>query len=175
MILNFTYILEKYIIFVKKIMATERWTKKKILEVCLEVIPLVNPRSINYLLDRIEEKKIYFSKITFKRKITSDSKEYKIIEDAIEQNRRKITEYYLKELRDIAKHGDLKAIEKVLMIYGDAEVKQAFNKNYNYNITAKADINLEEKRSKAREIIGKLTEEEKKQLRKILNKYYENG
>ena len=47
------------------------------------------------------------------------------------------------------------------MIYGDAEVKQAFNKNYNYNITAKVDINLEEKRSKAREIIDKLTEEEK--------------
>ena len=49
-------------------MATEKWTKKKILEVCLEVIPLVNPRSINYLLDRIEEEKIYFSKQTFKKK-----------------------------------------------------------------------------------------------------------
>ena len=84
-------------------MAKEKWTKKKILEVCLEVIPLVNPRSINYLLDRIEEEKTYFSKITFKRKITSDSKEYKMIEDAIEQNRRKITEYFLKELRDIAR------------------------------------------------------------------------
>ena len=153
-------------------MATEKWTKKKILEVCLEVIPLVNPRSINYLLDRIEEEKIYFSKITFKRKITSDSKEYKIIEDAIEQNRRKITEYYLKELRDIAKHGDLKAIEKVLMIYGDAEVKQALSRNY--NITAKADISYEEKRKQASDFFDKLSKEEQEELEKIVNKIYHN-
>jgi hypothetical protein len=172
MILNFTYILEKYIIFVKKIMATEKWTKKKILEVCLETIPFVNPRSINYLLDRIEEEKIYFSKITFKRKITSDSKEYKIIEDAIEQNRRKITEYYLKELRDIAKHGDLKAIEKVLMIYGDAEVKQAFNKNY--NITAKADISFEQEMKKVEEDLSKFSKEELLQYRALRKKLLNN-
>ena len=172
MILNFTYILEKYIIFVKKIMATEKWTKKKILEVCLETIPFVNPRSINYLLDRIEEEKIYFSKITFKRKITSDSKEYKIIEDAIEQNRRKITEYYLKELRDIAKHGDLKAIEKVLMIYGDAEVKQALSRNY--NITAKADISFEQEMKKVEEDLSKFSKEELLQYRALRKKLLNN-
>jgi len=172
MILNFTYILEKYIIFVKKIMATEKWTKKKILEVCLETIPFVNPRSINYLLDRIEEEKIYFSKITFKRKITSDSKEYKIIEDAIEQNRRKITEYYLKELRDIAKQGDLKAIEKVLMIYGDAEVKQALSRNY--NITAKADISFEQEMKKVEEDLSKFSKEELLQYRALRKKLLNN-
>ena len=172
MILNFTYILEKYIIFVKKIMATEKWTKKKILEVCLETIPFVNPRSINYLLDRIEEEKIYFSKITFKRKITSDSKEYKIIEDAIEQNRRKITEYYLEELRDIAKQGDLKAIEKVLMIYGDAEVKQALSRNY--NITAKADISFEQEMKKVEEDLSKFSKEELLQYRALRKKLLNN-
>ena len=172
MILNFTYILEKYIIFVKKIMATEKWTKKKILEVCLETIPFVNPRSINYLLDRIEEEKIYFSKITFKRKITSDSKEYKIIEDAIEQNRRKITEYYLEELRDIAKQGNLKAIEKVLMIYGDAEVKQALSRNY--NITAKADISFEQEMKKVEEDLSKFSKEELLQYRALRKKLLNN-
>ncbi len=153
-------------------MATEKWTKKKILEVCLETIPFVNPRSINYLLDRIEEEKIYFSKITFKRKITSDSKEYKIIEDAIEQNRRKITEYYLKELRDIAKQGDLKAIEKVLMIYGDAEVKQALSRNY--NITAKADISFEQEMKKVEEDLSKFSKEELLQYRALRKKLLNN-
>ena len=172
MILNFTYILEKYIIFVKKIMATEKWTKKKILDVCLETIPYVNPRSINYLLDRIEEEKIYFSKITFKRKITSDSKEYKIIEDAIEQNRRKITEYYLKELRDIARHGDLKAIEKVLLIYGDAEVKQALSKNYTIN--ANANITFEQEMKKVEEGLSKFSKEELLQYRALRKKLLNN-
>ena len=153
-------------------MATEKWTKKKILEVCLETIPFVNPRSINYLLDRIEEEKIYFSKITFKRKITSDSKEYKIIEDAIEQNRRKITEYYLEELRDIAKQGNLKAIEKVLMIYGDAEVKQALSRNY--NITAKADISFEQEMKKVEEDLSKFSKEELLQYRALRKKLLNN-
>ena len=153
-------------------MATEKWTKKKILEVCLETIPFVNPRSINYLLDRIEEEKIYFSKQTFKKKITSDSKEYKIIEDAIEQNRRKITEYYLKELRDIAKQGDLKAIEKVLMIYGDAEVKQALSRNY--NITAKADISFEQEMKKVEEDLSKFSKEELLQYRALRKKLLNN-
>ena len=75
-------------------------------------------------------------------------------------------------MRDIAKQGDLKAIEKVLMIYGDAEVKQAFNKNY--NITAKADISFEQEMKKVEEDLSKFSKEELLQYRALRKKLLNN-
>ena len=67
-------------------MSKEKWTKQKILQTCLYLIPKKNSENLNALLAVIEREGRYFSKPTFYKKIRPDSAEYKQIVEAIEDN-----------------------------------------------------------------------------------------
>ena len=127
-------------------MNKERWTKQKILKTCLELIPKINASTLNAFLIRVEKDGKYFSKATFYKKIKPDSKEYKKIIEAIEDNNIYLGEYGLSKLKDLVDNYNLKAIEDWLRIYGSDKVKQALSKNYNIN--ANANITFEQEMKK---------------------------
>ena len=153
-------------------MSKEKWTKQKILQTCLYLIPKKNSENLNVLLAVIEREGRYFSKPTFYKKIRPDSKEYQQIVEAIEDNNIYLGEYGLEKLKKLVDDYNLKAIEDWLRIYGSDKVKQALSRNY--NITAKADISYEEKRKQASDFFDKLSKEEQEELEKIVNKIYHN-
>ena len=153
-------------------MNTERWTKKKILKTCLELIPKINASTLNAFLIRVEKDGKYFSKVTFYRKIKPDSKEYQQIIEAIEDNNIYLGEYGLGKLKKLVDDYNLKAIEDWLRIYGSDKVKQALSRNY--NITAKADISFEQEMKKVEEDLSKFSKEELLQYRALRKKLLNN-
>ena len=153
-------------------MATEKWTKKKILETSLELIPKINAKSLSSFLVRVERQKKYFSKATFYNKIKPGSKEYKKIIESIEDNNLYLSEYGIEKLKVLVDSYNLKAIEDWLKLYGDDETKQAFTRNY--NITAKADISFEQEMKKVEEDLSKFSKEELLQYRALRKKLLNN-
>jgi len=153
-------------------MNKERWTKQKILQTCLYLIPKINAETLNSFLVRVEREKKYFSKATFYNKIKPDSKEYKKIIEAIEDNNIYLGEYGLGKLKKLVDDYNLKAIEDWLRIYGSDKVKQALSRNY--NITAKADISFEQEMKKVEEDLSKFSKEELLQYRALRKKLLNN-
>ncbi len=132
---------------------------------------MIEAHSIRHITTLIAYLKI--SKDTFYRKIKVGSKDYERILDAINDKKELEVMYALDKLKELVDKGNLKAIETWLKIYGDDKIRQALSNNYNIN--ANADVTLTEKRKQARDIIANLSEEDKKQLQKILDKYYNNN
>ena len=153
-------------------MNTERWTKQKILKTCLELIPKINAATLNSFLVRVEREGRYFSKVTFYRKIKPDSKEYKKIIEAIEDNNIYLGEYGLGKLKKLVDDYNLKAIEDWLRIYGSDKVKQALSKNYNIN--ANANITFEQEMKKVEDDLSKFSKEELLQYRALRKKLLNN-
>lgn len=153
-------------------MNKERWTKQKILKTCLELIPKINAATLNSFLVRVEREGRYFSKVTFYRKIKPDSKEYKQIIEAIEDNNIYLGEYGLGKLKKLVDDYNLKAIEDWLRIYGSDKVKQALSKNYNIN--ANANITFEQEMKKIEEDLSKFSKEELLQYRALRKKLLNN-
>jgi hypothetical protein len=153
-------------------MNTERWTKQKILQTCLYLIPKINAETLNSFLVRVEREGRYFSKVTFYRKIKPDSKEYKKIIEAIEDNNIYLGEYGLGKLKKLVDDYNLKAIEDWLRIYGSDKVKQALSKNYNIN--ANANITFEQEMKKVEEDLSKFSKEELLQYRALRKKLLNN-
>ena len=153
-------------------MNKERWTKQKILKTCLELIPKINAATLNSFLVRVEREGRYFSKVTFYRKIKPDSKEYKQIIEAIEDNNIYLGEYGLGKLKKLVDDYNLKAIEDWLRIYGSDKVKQALSKNYNIN--ANANITFEQEMKKVEEDLSKFSKEELLQYRALRKKLLNN-
>jgi len=149
-------------------MNKERYTKQLLYKRSLEIIEEYTPINISKLISFLG-----VSKDTFYRKIKVGSKDYERILDAINDKKELEVMYALDKLKELVDKGNLKAIETWLKIYGDDKIRQALSSNYNIN--ANADVTLTEKRKQARDIIANLSEVEKKQLRKILNKYYNNN
>jgi len=153
-------------------MNTERWTKQKILQTCLYLIPKINAETLNSFLVRVEREGRYFSKVTFYRKIKPDSKEYKKIIEAIEDNNIYLGEYGLGKLKKLVDDYNLKAIEDWLRIYGNEKVRQALSKNYNIN--ANANITFEQEMKKVEEDLSKFSKEELLQYRALRKKLLNN-
>lgn len=149
-------------------MNKERWTKQMLLKKSFEIIEVHSIRHITTLIAYLK-----ISKDTFYRKIKVGSKDYERILDAINDKKELEVMYALDKLKELVDKGNLKAIETWLKIYGDDKIRQALSSNYNIN--ANADVTLTEKRKQARDIIANLSEEDKKQLQKILDKYYNNN
>ena len=153
-------------------MNTERWTKQKILQTCLYLIPKINAETLNSFLVRLEREGRYFSKVTFYRKIKPDSKEYKQIIEAIEDNNIYLGEYGLGKLKKLVDDYNLKAIEDWLRIYGNEKVRQALSKNYNIN--ANANITFEQEMKKVEDDLSKFSKEELLQYRALRKKLLNN-
>ena len=153
-------------------MNTERWTKQKILQTCLYLIPKINAETLNSFLVRVEREGRYFSKVTFYRKIKPDSKEYKQIIEAIEDNNIYLGEYGLGKLKKLVDDYNLKAIEDWLRIYGNEKVRQALSKNYNIN--ANANITFEQEMKKVEDDLSKFSKEELLQYRALRKKLLNN-
>jgi len=153
-------------------MNTERWTKQKILQTCLYLIPKINAETLNSFLVRVEREGRYFSKVTFYRKIKPDSKEYKKIIEAIEDNNIYLGEYGLGKLKKLVDDYNLKAIEDWLRIYGNEKVRQALSKNYNIN--ANANITFEQEMKKVEDDLSKFSKEELLQYRALRKKLLNN-
>lgn len=149
-------------------MNKERYTKQMLLKKSFDMIEAHSIRHITTLIAYLK-----ISKDTFYRKIKVGSKDYERILDAINDKKELEVMYALDKLKELVDKGNLKAIETWLKIYGDDKIRQALSSNYNIN--ANADVTLTEKRKQARDIIANLSEEDKKQLQKILNKYYNNN
>jgi len=149
-------------------MIKERYTKQMLLKKSFDMIEAHSIRHITTLIAYLK-----ISKDTFYRKIKVGSKDYERILDAINDKKELEVMYALDKLKELVDKGNLKAIETWLKIYGDDKIRQALTNNYNIN--AKADVTLTEKRKQARDIIANLSEEDKKQLQKILDKYYNNN
>ncbi|WP_461371978.1 hypothetical protein [Candidatus Darwinibacter acetoxidans] len=153
-------------------MNKERWTKQKILQTCLYLIPKKNPETLNTLLAVIERERRYFSKPTFYKKIRPDSKEYQQIVEAIEDNNLYLSAYGINKLKVLVDNYNLKAIVYWLRIYGSDKVKQALSRNY--NVTAKADISFEQEMKKVEEDLSKFSKEELLQYRALRKKLLNN-
>ncbi len=153
-------------------MATEKWTKKKIFETSLELIPKINAKSLSSFLVRVERQKKYFSKSTFYNKIKPGSKEYKKIVEAIEDNKLYLSEYGIDKLKVLVDSYNLRAIEDWLKLYGDDETKQAFTRNYNIN--ANANVTFEQEMKKVEEDLSKFSKEELLQYRALRKKLLNN-
>ena len=153
-------------------MSKEKWTKQKILQTCLYLIPKKNPETLNTLLVVIEREGRIFSKPTFYKKIRPDSKEYQQIVEAIEDNNLYLSAYGINKLKFLVDNYNLKAIEDWLRIYGSDKVKQALSRNY--NITAKADISFEQEMKKVEEDLSKFSKEELLQYRALRKKLLNN-
>jgi len=149
-------------------MNKERYTKQMLLKKSFDMIEANSIRHITTLIAYLK-----ISKDTFYRKIKVGSKDYERILDAINDKKEFEVMYALDKLKELVDKGNLKAIETWLKIYGDDKIRQALSNNYNIN--ANADVTLTEKRKQARDIIANLSEEDKKQLQKILDKYYNNN
>jgi len=149
-------------------MNKERYTKQMLLKKSFDMIEAHSIRHITTLIAYLK-----ISKDTFYRKIKVGSKDYERILDAINDKKELEVMYALNKLKELVDKGNLKAIETWLKIYGDDKIRQALSNNYNIN--ANADVTLTEKRKQARDIIANLSEEDKKQLQKILDKYYNNN
>jgi len=149
-------------------MNKERYTKQMLLKKSFDMIEAHSIRHITTLIAYLKN-----SKDTFYRKIKVGSKDYERILDAINDKKELEVMYALDKLKELVDKGNLKAIETWLKIYGDDKIRQALSNNYNIN--ANADVTLTEKRKQARDIIANLSEEDKKQLQKILDKYYNNN
>ena len=149
-------------------MNKERYTKQMLLKKSFDMIEAHSIRHITTLIAYLK-----ISKDTFYRKIKVGSKDYERILDAINDKKELEVMYALDKLKELVDKGNLKAIETWLKIYGDDKIRQALSSNYNIN--ANADVTLTEKRKQARDIIANLSEEDKKQLQKILDKYYNNN
>jgi flagellar motor switch protein FliG len=149
-------------------MIKERYTKQMLLKKSFDMIEAHSIRHITTLIAYLK-----ISKDTFYRKIKVGSKDYERILDAINDKKELEVMYALDKLKELVDKGNLKAIETWLKIYGDDKIRQALSNNYNIN--ANADVTLTEKRKQARDIIANLSEEDKKQLQKILDKYYNNN
>lgn len=149
-------------------MNKERYTKQMLLKKSFDMIEAHSIRHITTLIAYLK-----ISKNTFYRKIKVGSKDYERILDAINDKKELEVMYALDKLKELVDKGNLKAIETWLKIYGDDKIRQALSNNYNIN--ANADVTLTEKRKQARDIIANLSEEDKKQLQKILDKYYNNN
>lgn len=149
-------------------MNKERYTKQMLLKKSFEIIEVHSIRHITTLIAYLK-----ISKDTFYRKIKVGSKDYERILDAINDKKELEVMYALDKLKELVDKGNLKAIETWLKIYGDDKIRQALSSNYNIN--ANADVTLTEKRKQARDIIANLSEEDKKQLQKKLDKYYNNN
>jgi flagellar motor switch protein FliG len=149
-------------------MNKERYTKQMLLKKSFDMIEAHSIRHITTLIAYLK-----ISKDTFYRKIKVGSKDYERILDAINDKKELEVMYALDKLKELVDKGNLKAIETWLKIYGDDKIRQALSNNYNIN--ANADVTLTEKRKQARDIIANLSEEDKKQLQKILDKYYNNN
>lgn len=153
-------------------MATEKWTKKKIFETSLELIPKINAKSLSSFLVRVERQKKYFSKSTFYNKIKPGSKEHKKIVEAIEDNKLYLSEYGIDKLKVLVDSYNLRAIEDWLKLYGDDETKQAFTRNYNIN--ANANVTFEQEMKKVEEDLSKFSKEELLQYRALRKKLLNN-
>ncbi len=153
-------------------MATEKWTKKKIFETSLELIPKINAKSLSSFLVRVERQKKYFSKSTFYNKIKPGSKEYEKIVEAIEDNKLYLSEYGIDKLKVLVDSYNLRAIEDWLKLYGDDETKQAFTRNYNIN--ANANVTFEQEMKKVEEDLSKFSKEELLQYRALRKKLLNN-
>lgn len=149
-------------------MNKERYTKQMLLKKSFDMIEAHSIRHITTLIAYLK-----ISKDTFYRKIKVGSKDYERILDAINDKKELEVMYALDKLKELVDKGNLKAIKTWLKIYGDDKIRQALSNNYNIN--ANADVTLTEKRKQARDIIANLSEEDKKQLQKILDKYYNNN
>jgi hypothetical protein len=149
-------------------MNKERYTKQMLLKKSFDMIEAHSIRHITTLIAYLK-----ISKDTFYRKIKVGSKDYERILDAINDKKELEVMYALDKLKELVDKGNLKAIETWLKIYGDDKIRQALSNNYNIN--ANAVVTLTEKRKQARDIIANLSEEDKKQLQKILDKYYNNN
>ena len=149
-------------------MNKERYTKQMLLKKSFDIIEAHSIRHITTLIAYLK-----ISKDTFYRKIKVGSKDYERILDAINDKKELEVMYALDKLKELVDKGNLKAIETWLKIYGDDKIRQALSNNYNIN--ANADVTLTEKRKQARDIIANLSEEDKKQFKKILDKYYNNN
>ena len=149
-------------------MNKERYTKQMLLKKSFDMIEAHSIRHITTLIAYLK-----ISKDTFYRKIKVGSKDYERILDAINDKKELEVMYALDKLKELVDKGNLKAIETWLKIYGDDKIRQALSSNYNINVNA--DVTLTEKRKQARDIIANLSEEDKKQLQKILDKYYNNN
>jgi len=149
-------------------MNKERYTKQMLLKKSFDMIEAHSIRHITTLIAYLK-----ISKDTFYRKIKVGSKDYERILDAINDKKELEVMYALDKLKELVDKGNLKAIETWLKIYGDDKIRQALSNNYNINVNA--DVTLTEKRKQARDIIANLSEEDKKQLQKILDKYYNNN
>ncbi len=149
-------------------MNKERYTKQMLLKKSFDMIEAHSIRHITTLIAYLK-----ISKNTFYRKIKVGSKDYERILDAINDKKELEVMYALDKLKELVDKGNLKAIETWLKIYGDDKIRQALSNNYNIN--ANADVTLTEKRKQARDIIANLSEEDRKKLQKILDKYYNNN
>ena len=149
-------------------MNKERYTKKMLLKKSFDIIEAHSIRHITTLIAYLK-----ISKDTFYRKIKVGSKDYERILDAINDKKELEVMYALDKLKELVDKGNLKAIETWLKIYGDDKIRQALSNNYNIN--ANADVTLTEKRKQARDIVDNLSEEDRKKLQKILDKYYKNN
>jgi len=149
-------------------MNKERYTKQMLLKKSFDMIEAHSIRHITTLIAYLK-----ISKDTFYRKIKVGSKDYERILDAINDKKELEVMYALDKLKELVDKGNLKAIETWLKIYGDDKIRQALSNNYNINVNA--DVTLTEKRKQARDIIANLSEEDRKQLQKILDKYYNNN
>ncbi len=135
--------------------------KNFIVKKCLEGIDKYNPSSLNELLSYMQP---FFSKITFYRKIKTDSKEYQLIAEKLENHKINFANVIKQKLYDM---NNFKSLELLFKLYCSEEDRQALaqkidvnaNQNISYEDVKKLEVN-----------INKLTIEEQRMLNALLDK-----
>jgi len=136
--------------------------KNFIVKKCLEGIDKYNPSSLNELLSFMQP---FFSKRTFYNKIKTDSKEYKLIEEKLENSKINFANILKQKLYDM---NNFKSLELLFKLYCSEEDRQALAQKIDVN--ANQNISYEDDIKKKQQNLKNLTAEEKKQLINLIKK-----
>jgi len=148
-------------------MRKEKISKKYIYNKCLEGIDKYNPSSLNELLNNLEK---YFSKRTFYRKISTDSKEYADIIEKLEHKKTAFANTLKKKFYEMNNFKSLELLFKLYCTKEDREaLAQKFDVNTNQNISFEDDIKRKEQNLK------NLSTEERKILLDLIKKLNGDG
>ena len=136
--------------------------KKYIVKKCLEGIDKYNPSSLNELLSYMQP---FFSKKTFYNKIATDSKEYQLIVEKLENSKINYANTLKQKLYDM---NNFKSLELLFKLYCSEEDRQALAQKIDVN--ANQNISYEDDIKKKQQNLKNLTAEEKKQLINLIKK-----
>ena len=136
--------------------------KNFIVKKCLEGIDKYNPSSLNELLSYMQP---FFTKRTFYRKIKTDSKEYKLIEEKLENSKINYANNLKQKLYDM---NNFKSLELLFKLYCSEDDRQALAQKIDVN--ANQNISYEDDIKKKQQNLKNLTAEEKKQLINLIKK-----